>query len=70
MNAAELQMLKALRTTSFNNALIAEQLKSFADMVPGLTKELWAMAAQLELDADMLEDLVTEIDEGRIVRSS
>lgn len=69
MNAAELQMLKALRTTSFNNALIAERLRSFGDIVPELAKDLEPMAAQLELDADILEDLVQEIDDGRISRS-
>lgn len=69
MNAAELQMLQALRTTSFNNASVADRLKSFASMVPELAKELRAMASQLEQDADTLEIFVTEIHEGRVVRS-
>ncbi|WP_430318238.1 hypothetical protein [Pseudomonas nitroreducens] len=69
MNAAELQMLKALRTTSFNNASVADRLKSFAVLVPELAKELRTMAFQLEQDADTLEVFVTEMHEGRVVRS-
>lgn len=69
MNRAEKQLLTALRTTSFNNAAVADRLTSLAAMVPALRDELRAMASQLERDADSLEIFVKEIHEGRIVRS-
>ncbi len=69
MNGAEKQMLVALRTTSFNNAAIADRLASIAPLIPTLKDELRTMASQLEQDADTLEVFVKEIHEGRIVRS-
>lgn len=69
MNGAELQMLKALRTTSFNNAAVADRLLAIATALPELSRELRAMASSLEQDADTLEIFVKEIHEGRIVRS-
>ncbi|WP_343578186.1 hypothetical protein [Pseudomonas sp.] len=62
-------MLVALRTTSFNNAAIADRLASIAPLIPTLKDELRTMASQLEQDADTLEVFVKEIHEGRIVRS-
>lgn len=69
MNGVEKQMLTALRTTSFNNAAVADRLISLSSVVPALRDELRAMASQLERDADTLEVFVKEIHEGRIVRS-
>lgn len=69
MNDAEKQLLKALRTTSFNNAAVADRLNTFAAKFPALGRELRDMAGQLEQDADTLEVFVKEIHEGRIVRS-
>lgn len=58
----------ALRTTSFNNAAVADRLVSYAKQIPELERELRAMAFQLEKDADTLEIFVKEIHEGRILR--
>lgn len=69
MNGVEKQLLAALRTTSFNNAAVADRLSYYARRVPELARELRAMASQLEKDADTLEVFVQEIHEGRIVRS-
>ncbi|MFV3334265.1 hypothetical protein ACNFIA_25325 [Pseudomonas sp. NY15437] len=69
MNSAEKQLLMALRTTSFNNASVADRLGSLARQIPELDRELRAMASQLENDADTLEVFVQEIHEGRILRS-
>ncbi|MDF3868445.1 hypothetical protein P3W53_28580 [Pseudomonas denitrificans (nom. rej.)] len=68
MNGAEKQLLMALRTTSFNNAAVADRLASYAKQIPELERDLRAMAAQLEKDADTLEIFVKEIHEGRILR--
>ncbi len=68
MNSAEKQLLMALRTTSFNNAAVADRLGSLARQIPELDRELRAMAAQLERDADTLEIFVKEIHEGRLSR--
>lgn len=69
MNSAEKQLLTALRTTSFNNAAVADRLAAYAKQLPDLDRELRAMAAQLEKDADTLEIFVKEIHEGRISRA-
>lgn len=69
MNDAEKQLLTALRTTSFNNASVADRLNALALQVPEVRTELRAMASQLEQDADTLEVFVKELLEGRIVRS-
>lgn len=69
MNGAEKQLLTALRTTSFNNASVADRLNTLALQVPEVRAELRAMASQLEQDADTLEVFVQEIQEGRILRS-
>lgn len=68
MNSAERQLLMALRTTSFNNAAVADRLVEFARQIPELQRELRALAAQLEKDADTLEIFVKDIHEGRISR--
>lgn len=70
MNDAEKQLLKALRTTSFNNAATAERLEAIARDYPDLARELRAMGSQLLRDADTMEIFVKEIHEGRIIRSS
>lgn len=69
MNSAEKQLITALRTTSFNNASVADRLNALALQVPEVRTELRVMACQLEQDADTLEVFVQEIHEGRIVRS-
>lgn len=69
MNDAEKQLLKALRTTSFNNAATADRLLEIATVLPEFSRELRAMASRLERDADTLEVFVQEIHEGRTTRS-
>ncbi|PJI47216.1 MAG: hypothetical protein CTR55_22045 [Pseudomonas sp.] len=69
MNGAEVQLLKALRTSSFNNASVADRLVGLAAALPEMSSELRAMASQLEQDADTLAVFAQEIHEGRIVRS-
>lgn len=69
MNDAEKQLLKALRTISFNNAAAAEWLDATTQDLSELGRERLAMARQLLRDADSLEVFVQEISEERIARS-
>lgn len=69
VNDSERQMLKSLRSTSFNNAAAADRLIIAATLFPAIAKELLGIANQLELDAGGLEIYIREIHEGRIVRS-
>lgn len=56
MSRAEKQMCVVLRTTSFNNAAIADRLLSTSALAPALKDELRTMASQLEQNADTLDE--------------
>lgn len=58
MNESTRQVLTALRSASFNNAHVADRLRSFAGVFPDLQLELSDLARQLDEDADALEALV------------
>lgn len=68
MNDAEKQLQKVLRTTSFNNAAVAERLQAIAVALPEMGRELRALASRLERESEMLEGFIKEIRDGRITR--
>ena len=58
MEVTARQMLTILRSASFNNALVADRLRSIDGFCPEAKLELVALARQLDEDADELEAVV------------